>query len=130
MKVEEKYECLVCGNVVEVKTVGSGTLTCCNKPMDLLMNDLKVDNLKNIHSPVIEIKGDKEIFVKIGKTPHPMTPNHYIQWIEISVDGALYTKSLNHWDKPEATFKINVGKKISVRARCNLHNVWKVTIQP
>jgi len=130
MKVDDKYKCLICGNVVELKEVGGGTLVCCSKPMELV-NTSNVVNPKGDevkHLPIIDIRGQKEIFVKIGEIPHPMTPEHYIQWIEISVDGSLYTKSLNHWDKPEALFKVFTGKKIAVRAKCNLHGVWKQTI--
>jgi len=32
-EVGEVYECEICGNVVEVKTVGGGELVCCMKPM-------------------------------------------------------------------------------------------------
>ncbi len=31
----EVYRCSVCGNVVEVKTVGGGELVCCQQPMEL-----------------------------------------------------------------------------------------------
>lgn len=31
----EVYKCNVCGNVVEVKTVGGGELVCCGQPMEL-----------------------------------------------------------------------------------------------
>jgi desulfoferrodoxin-like iron-binding protein len=29
------YECMICGNVVEVKVVGGGELVCCGEPMVL-----------------------------------------------------------------------------------------------
>ena len=35
-KVGEVYKCGVCGNVVEVKTVGGGELVCCGEPMNLV----------------------------------------------------------------------------------------------
>jgi len=34
-KVGEVYRCDICGNVVEVKTVGGGELVCCGEPMKL-----------------------------------------------------------------------------------------------
>jgi len=34
-KIGEKYKCDICGNVVEVITVGGGELICCGKPMEL-----------------------------------------------------------------------------------------------
>ena len=38
MGVKEKgeiYRCMICGNEIKVLYVGGGTLTCCNKPMEL-----------------------------------------------------------------------------------------------
>jgi len=35
-KVEEKYKCNICGNLVEIIEAGYGTLVCCGEPMDLL----------------------------------------------------------------------------------------------
>jgi superoxide reductase len=127
VKVGEKYKCSVCGNLVEVKEVGGGTLVCCGKPMVLQATDDGINPTgdEKKHVPVIEIKGEKEIYVKIGEIEHPMTADHYIQWIEINVDGAMYVKSLNQWDKPETTFRIPIGRKIIARAKCNIHGVWK-----
>ena len=34
-KKGEVYQCEVCGNVVEVKEVGGGTLVCCGQDMTL-----------------------------------------------------------------------------------------------
>ncbi|KAF1078744.1 desulfoferrodoxin FeS4 iron-binding domain-containing protein [Methanogenium sp. MK-MG] len=32
---DQKFECEVCGNVVEVIEVGGGELVCCGEPMSL-----------------------------------------------------------------------------------------------
>ncbi|MCG7852682.1 MAG: desulfoferrodoxin FeS4 iron-binding domain-containing protein [Methanosarcinaceae archaeon] len=34
--VGEKYRCNICGNEVEVLTVGGGALVCCGEEMELL----------------------------------------------------------------------------------------------
>jgi len=34
-KVGEVYRCKICGNLVEVKESGAGTLVCCGQPMVL-----------------------------------------------------------------------------------------------
>jgi desulfoferrodoxin-like iron-binding protein len=31
--VGQIFECMICGNVVEVKKVGGGELVCCGEPM-------------------------------------------------------------------------------------------------
>ena len=36
--VGEVYRCEICGNVVEVKTVGGGELVCCGQPMMLVQD--------------------------------------------------------------------------------------------
>ena len=36
--VGEIFRCEVCGNVVEVKEVGGGTLVCCGQEMELISN--------------------------------------------------------------------------------------------
>lgn len=39
--IGEKYRCNVCGNEVEVKKVGGGTLVCCNREMELIAAEEK-----------------------------------------------------------------------------------------
>lgn len=36
-KEGEKYRCNICGNEVEVKKVGGGTLVCCGEDMKLMV---------------------------------------------------------------------------------------------
>ncbi len=125
MEVGDKYKCSVCGNVVELKEIGGGTLVCCGKEMDFEIKEEKVTSNEDIHKPYIEIRGEKEIYVRIGEPMHPMTQEHFIKWIEISVDGSLYVKSLNYWDKPEVVFKVPLGRKVTIRALCNIHGIYK-----
>lgn len=35
-KVGEKYKCNICGNEVEVVTVGGGALYCCGEEMEMM----------------------------------------------------------------------------------------------
>jgi desulfoferrodoxin-like iron-binding protein len=39
IKSQQVYVCSNCGNTVEVVKAGGGTLTCCNKPMNLSAGD-------------------------------------------------------------------------------------------
>ncbi len=116
------YKCDVCGNMVEILNVGGGTLTCCGKPMRLLTENT-VDAAVEKHIPVAEEK-DGMLFVKVGEVEHPMTPEHFIQWIEvITKDGQVLRKHLNPEEKPLATFKVT-GDVDRVREYCNLHGLW------
>ncbi len=115
------YKCEVCGNIVEVLHAGKGQLVCCNKPMKL-MKENTVDAAKEKHVPVIE-KTDKGYKVKVGDVAHPMEEKHYIEGIELVVDGKAYRQFLNPGDAPEAEFEIK-AEKVSARGYCNLHGLW------
>jgi len=121
-KKSEIYKCNVCGNIVEVVHESVGTLVCCGQPMQLQVENT-VDASQEKHVPVIE-ETKKGIKVKVGSIPHPMEKTHWIQWIEVSVDGEVCKKYLKPGDKPEAEFPLK-GKNISAREYCNLHGLWK-----
>ena len=91
----EIYKCEICGNIVEVLHGGQGELVCCGKPMKLVKENT-VNAAKEKHVPVIEADGNGYL-VKIGSVAHPMEDKHYIEWIELVVDGSAYRKFL----KPE-----------------------------
>jgi len=146
-KIKEIYKCNICGNVVEVLENGVGTLVCCGQDMELIkeaIDEVKQTSeevketavetpktpeqeLNDKHKPVIE-KKDNKIVVTISKNEHPMTKDHHINWIEVSIDGSIYMKKLNLGDKPVFEIK-GSGKKISARALCNIHGLWKTTFE-
>jgi superoxide reductase len=95
---------------------------CCDEPM-VLQTENTVDAAKEKHVPVIE-KVEGGYKVKIGSVAHPMTPEHYIEWIELLADGQAYRQFLNPGGAPEATFRI-AAKSVSAREYCNLHGLWK-----
>lgn len=120
--LNEVYKCSVCGNMVEVIHVGGGELVCCGKPMILQVANT-VDAAKEKHVPTTEMVGDK-ILVKIGEVEHPMTEEHYIEWVEVVTSARVYRKTFTPGEKPFAEF--NIGEEvIEVRAYCNLHGLWK-----
>ena len=88
----EVYKCELCGNIVEVLHASGGELVCCGQPMKLL-EEKTADATTEKHVPVIE--GNK---VKVGSVPHPMTEQHYIEWIEVIADGKAYRQFLKPGD--------------------------------
>lgn len=116
------YKCNVCGNMVEVIHTGAGQLVCCEQPMELL-NEKTEDVGKEKHVPIVE-KTTTGILVKVGSIPHPMEEKHFIEWIEVIVDGGNYKKFLKPGDKPEAEFEIKADK-IEARVYCNVHGLWR-----
>jgi len=120
------YRCEVCGNIVELINVGGGTLVCCGQPMKLLAAN-STDAAKEKQVPVIEKTADG-YKVSVGSAPHPMEPDHYIQWIELiaseGADTIVYRKHLKPGDKPEAFFAVK-APKVEAREYCNKHGLWK-----
>jgi len=122
-KVNQIYKCNVCGNITQVLHAGVGQLVCCGQPMEL-QTENTVDASLEKHVPVIE-KTKTGIKVKVGTVPHPMEEKHYIEWIQIIVDGIAMRKYLKPGDEPEAEFCIPDAKEIIAREYCNLHGLWK-----
>ena len=116
------YKCNVCGNIVEVLHAGAGELVCCGQPMELL-EEKTIDVGKEKHVPVIEAT-DTGTKVKVSDTPHPMEPEHYIEWVELNVAGETCRHFLSPGGKPEADFEIK-SKKADSREYCNIHGLWK-----
>lgn len=121
-ELRQVYKCNVCGNIVEVVHASGGELVCCDQPMELLKEKYE-DPGKEKHVPVIEAT-DTGVKVKVGAVPHVMEDNHYIEWVEIIVDGAVYRKFLQPGEAAEAVFEIK-AENITAREYCNLHGLWK-----
>ena len=118
------YKCMHCGNVV-VKLVNlSVPLFCCGEPMkELAANN--TDATLEKHVPVLEENG-KELVVKIGSVPHPMLPEHFIQWIALETNQGSQIKYLQPGQAPQASFALAQGEEVkSVYEYCNLHGLWK-----
>ena len=119
----EIYKCEKCGNIVEVLHGGAGELVCCGQPMKLMAENT-VDAAKEKHVPVVEkISGGYR--VKVGDVAHPMTDDHYIEWIELLAGETVYRQFLNPGQAPEAEFNVETDQ-VSAREYCTLHGVWKV----
>ena len=122
-KLNGFYKCEICGNLVSVLEAGGGTLVCCGQDMKLL-EEKKVDEGKEKHVPVLEIKGDK-VLVKVGSVEHPMEDKHYIELIQIvKGEKVLFEKRLFSGEKPEAEFCLKNITGIKAREICNVHGLW------
>lgn len=122
-EIMEVYKCEVCGNIVEMLHGGDGELVCCDEPMKL-MKENTVDAAKEKHVPVLE-RVDSGIKVKVGSVAHPMEAEHYIEWIELVVDGHVCRHQLKPGDAPETVFTCACDAKVTAREYCNKHGLWK-----
>jgi superoxide reductase len=118
----EVYKCDLCGNIIEVLHGGAGELVCCGQPMKLFKENT-VDAAKEKHVPVVEKTADG-FKVKVGSVAHPMEEKHWIEWVELLVDGKVFRQFLKPGQAPEASFCIK-GEKVTAREYCNLHGLWK-----
>ena len=122
-KLRQIYKCEICGNIVEIIHAGVGSLVCCDEEMKLLEEKTEDSSVEK-HVPYVE-KTSKGVLVKVGQNQdHPMTDEHYIEWIQLIADDVTYRKFLKPGDKPQAEFKISADK-ISAREYCNVHGLWK-----
>ena len=118
------YKCGKCGNIVQVLHGETPPVMCCGQPMDRLVENT-VDASREKHVPVIEkIQGG--YVVKIGSVAHPMTNEHWIEWIELASEDNLLVQRqmLTPTSEPRAEFKTDAAKVVA-RAYCNLHGLWK-----
>ena len=121
----EVYRCNLCGNIVWVVHPGVGQLVCCGKPMELMTERTAATEGVEKRVPVVAEEGTGVLAVKVGSVEHPMSEEHYIEWIEVQEDnGNVQARFLNPQDKPFARFELT-GKPVKVRAYCNLHGLWK-----
>jgi superoxide reductase len=121
-ELRQIYKCDICGNIVEVVHNSGGTLVCCGQPMKLKLENTQ-DAAVEKHVPVIE-KIEGGIRVMVGAVEHPMTAEHYIEFIEVHTENKVYRKFLKPGEKPVAEFLIE-EEVLFVREYCNLHGLWK-----
>lgn len=119
------YKCEHCGNVVKVVNAGGGDLVCCGEKM-VKLEAKTADSATEKHVPVIG-KTDGGYTVTVGSTLHPMAEDHWIQWIELVVDGVRIRKTLNPGDEPKAFFAVETeAKELGAYEYCNKHGLWKI----
>ena len=125
--MEQKfYICDKCGKMVAIVKDTQAHLMCCGQPMRELIpgtSDASVEK----HLPVVEIV-DNEVRVTVGSVKHPMTPEHYIEWISIQTNNGNQRKMLTPNQEPSCCFKICSNTEVeAVYAYCNLHSLLKTT---
>jgi superoxide reductase len=130
---KEIYKAGVCGNGAEALHAGAGKLVCCVQPMRLQVAKTSDEGIEK-HLPVpAELpanvcSGKDGVKIKIGAVEHPMTPEHYIEWIEINtIDGKSGKKFLKPADLPESEFQTRMNI-VGARAYCNVHGLWEIKI--
>lgn len=120
------YICKHCGNIVAYVTNKGVPVSCCGEKMEEIVPGT-VDASKEKHIPVISVDGNK-VHVTVGSVEHPMTPEHFIDWIALQTKEGNQRKVLKS-GVPSANFMLCDGDEvIAAYAYCNLHGLWKAEL--
>ena len=67
-----------------------------------------------------------DILVRVGETLHPMTAEHYIQFIDCYVDHKYVARAyLTPAVNPSVIFHLlNTSGAVQIVESCNLHGLW------
>ena len=118
------YRCARCGKIVAIVKNTPVPTMCCGEAMREIIPG-ETDAAAEKHVPVYEVK-DGKVLVTIGSVPHPMTEEHYIEWVSLKTKFGNQRKALKPGAEPKVCFSICEGDEVeAVLAYCNLHSLWK-----
>ncbi len=121
-RLNEVHKCETCGNIVEILHTGAGDLYCCDRVMELKKENFEEAAIEK-HIPVIK-DNEKGKKITVGEVEHPMSDEHYIEWIEVLFkDGKVLRKDLKPGDDPSIYCRQDHDENI-IRAYCNVHGLW------
>ena len=118
------YICEHCGNIVTFLQSSGVPVMCCGQKMTELVPD-STDAAQEKHVPVVTVEGSM-VDVKVGSAPHPMIPEHYIQWVALETTEGCQIKYLEPGQAPEVKFALAPGDRVKAAyAYCPLHGLWR-----
>lgn len=118
------YICRECGNLVGLVNEGGGQLICCGKPMEELIPNTQEGVAQEKHIPLVH-EDEGKVYVQVGEVLHPMTEDHYIQWVYLLTDQGGQRKILKPGMEPKVVFSIAENEVVlEVLAYCNKHGLW------
>lgn len=120
------FICRHCGNIIGLIEDSGVPVMCCGEKMEQLVPNI-VEASQEKHLPAVTVSGDT-VKVFIGSAPHPMIPEHSIQWVYLKTENGGARKCLKPGDAPEVSFILGDDKPVAVYAYCNLHGLWKTEL--
>lgn len=118
------YICEHCGNIAALVRNKGVPLYCCGEKMHEITPGVTEASGEK-HIPVYRVE-DGEVHVTVGSVEHPMTQEHYIEWICLETEHVIQYAHLEPDDEPRAKFALCEGDAVrSVYAFCNQHNLWR-----
>lgn len=119
------YRCKHCGNIIGFIRNTGVPIFCCGEPMgEMPVNSQEASGEK--HLPVAQRDGDN-IIIKVGEVAHPMSEEHFIDWIYLeTIKGGQRKLCL---DSPSAVFALVPGDMpTAAYAYCNMHGLWRTLL--
>lgn len=118
------FICNHCGNIIAMVKDSGIPVQCCGEEMEEIIPGTS-DGAQEKHLPVYNVNGET-VTVSVGAAEHPMTPEHYIEWVCVESDEGLQFKKLNPNASPRVSFSLTKDDNVkAVYAFCNLHSLWK-----
>ena len=123
--MKQKFlKCNRCGNIIAMVHESGVTPVCCGEKMGEMIPGTTEASVEK-HVPVYRVEGNR-VIVTVGSIAHPMTEEHYIEWVSLSTKLGNQRKLLTPDSAPEVCFSICEGDEVeAVYAYCNLHGLWK-----
>ncbi|HFZ8993977.1 TPA: desulfoferrodoxin family protein [Citrobacter freundii] len=145
------YRCPQCGEFFARigKHGAEHRISCCGQELTALIVHAADDALAQQHLPFMTISGGFEantLSVTVGTPPHPMEPDHHLEWIFVYTFQGGQFKFLQPNALPEATFalagedayvycdrpvckgrqcKFNCKRGFVAYTWCNQHGLWQ-----
>ena len=121
------FICNKCKNLMLNYQFSGNIPSCCQEKMENLTPKYEGEGREK-HILIADCDGER-VRIKVGEIPHPMTDDHGISWIYLVTKFGDQRKYLLPGDEPEATFLLEKDDiPVVAYAHCNLHGIWKVTI--
>lgn len=118
------YRCNHCGQIIAFVENKDVPVICCGEPMQEIIAGT-TDAAVEKHVPVYELKGNI-VEVNVGSVDHPMTEEHFIEWVVLQTKQGNQRKQLKPGEAPKVCFALCEGDEVeAVYAYCNLHGLWK-----
>ena len=128
MKGKQRFFiCNHCKNLIGLIEDRGVPMVCCDKKMTELEPNT-VDASGEKHLPDIVLSGGT-MKVQVGSVPHPMSDEHFIQFIYVETEHGGQRKSLKPGDDPISEFSFVNDIPIAVYEYCNLHGLWKTEVK-
>lgn len=119
------FRCEHCGNIIAYVKDSRVNVVCCGEPMKEIKANTTDASVEK-HVPTYSIENNI-LTVTIGSVEHPMTADHYIEWVAINTTYGNQRKMLMPNVSPTVQFALMDGEKINnIYAYCNLHGLWSI----